>query len=406
MGLYLYLAWRNLWRNKRRTLISTSSVFFAVLLSLIMRSMQNGTYDFMIESSVGLFSGYIQIHGKGYWEKRSLDQSMDVSDDRIVSVASTPGVTRLTPRLEFFSLISRDSSTKVTQVIGIDPEKENGMTGLAARIRKGRYLRKDDSGILLCSGLAKYLKAGIGDSVVIYGQGFHGVTAAARIPVVGILGFPIPEIDNSTSYLPLKYAQWLLNAPDRLTSIAIMVDNPSAMNEVQSRLEQIADKGMEVMNWKEMMPELVQSIQADSSGGILMLMILYIVIGFGIFGTIMMMVNERLREFGVLISVGMKRWKLTAVTVLETIMISLLGAGTGTAFAVPLLWYLHLHPVTLTGDYAQAMLAYGLEPILPFSVESGIFFAQSLIVLLLALTCSVYPFLVIRKLKPIAALRS
>ena len=406
MKLFLNLAWRNLWRNKRRTLISTSSVFFAVLLALVMRSMQNGSYDYMIQSSVGLYLGYLQIHGEGYWEKRSLDQSIEVQTDKLESFESVPHITQVVPRIESFALLSKGVSTKVAQIVGIDPQREDDMTCLAKRINAGRYLYEHDTGILLGAGLAKFLNVHCGDSVVIYGQGFHGVTAAANVPVVGILKFPIPALDNTMSYLPLGYAQWLFDAPGRMTSIAFMISSQVELENIQSQLKQMAGDHTEVMTWQEMMPELVQSIQADSAGGILMLLILYIVIGFGIFGTIMMMTNERTREFGVLISVGMKRWKLITVTVIETIMISILGAGVGMVIGIPVLWYFYFHPIPLTGDAAAAMLAYGLEPILPFSIAPGIFIAQTMIVFILAAVCAIYPFLIIRKLKPVAALRS
>jgi ABC-type lipoprotein release transport system permease subunit len=406
MKLFFQLAWRNLWRNKRRTLISTSSVFFAVILSLAMRSMQNGQYDYMIQSAVGLYLGYIQVHAEGYWEKRSLDQTMATSDSSLNSFAAVPGVTEVDPRLESFALLSKDSATKVAQVIGIDPARENAMTGLAKRIQSGRYFRADDQGIMIGAGLAKFLNAGIGDSIVVYGQGYHGVTAAARVPVTGILKFPIPDLDNSTSYLSLNYAQWLFSAPGRVTSVSLMVRSPFDMDRVASELKAQVGPGKEVMTWKEMMPELVQAIQADSAGGVLMLIILYVVIGFGIFGTIMMMTTERTREFAVLISVGMKRWKLIAVTTTETIIVSMVGALAGVAVGIPLLVYFHLHPIPLTGEYATVMLAYGMEPFLPFSAAPGIFLAQTAVVLGLAVVCAFYPYLVIRKLNPVAGLRS
>jgi ABC-type lipoprotein release transport system permease subunit len=406
MKLFLQLAWRNLWRNKRRTLISTSSVLFAVFLSLAMRSMQNGQYEYMIQSAVGMYLGYIQVHADGYWEKRSLDQTMTVSESNLNAFAAVPRVTEAVPRLESFALLSKDSATKVAQVIGIDPARENAMTGLARRIRSGRYLRSEDQGIMIGAGLAKFLNAGIGDSIVIYGQGYHGVTAAARVPITGILKFPLPVLDNSSSYLSLTYARWLFSAPDRATSVSFMIRSPSDMDDIQAELKVKAGPGTEVMNWKEMMPELVQAIQADSAGGVLMLIILYVVIGFGIFGTIMMMTSERTREFAVLISVGMKRWKLIAVTTTETIIISMIGALAGVAVGIPILVYFHLHPIPLAGEYAEVMLSYGMEPFLPFSAAPAIFLAQTAIVLGLAVVCAFYPFLVIRKLNPVAGLRS
>jgi len=371
-----------------------------------MRSLQNGTYDYMINSSVGLYLGYLQIHGEGYWDKRSFDQSMVVPATKFESFESLPHVTHVVPRIESFVLLSKGVSTKIAQIVGIDPEREDAMTGLARRISAGRYLHEKDKGILLGSGVSEYLDVHCGDSIVVYGQGMDGVTAAAIVPVIGILKFPLPDLNNTMSYLTLGYAQWLFEAPGRLTSLTFMISSEDELENVRSQLRNIAGANTEVMTWQEMTPELVQSIQADSSGGILMLLILYTVIGFGIFGTIMMMTNERTREFGVLISVGMKRWKLVGITLLETIMISVLGGGAGMALGIPVVWYLYLNPIHLTGDAAAAMLAYGLEPILPFSIAPGIWIAQGMIVFVLTVACSFYPFLIIRRLNAAAALRS
>lgn len=406
MPLYLKLAWRNLWRNRRRTLISIASVLFAVLFSLIMRSMQHGSYDYMIQSSVGVYVGYIQVHGEGYWKNRSLDESLEPTVEQLQRYASIATVSEITPRLETFALLSKDSLTKVAQVIGIDPSREDAMTGLSKRLVKGRFLGENDRAFMIGEGLSTKLSVSVGDSIVLYGQGYHGVTAAERIPVAGILHFPIPELDNAMAYLSLRHAQWVFSAPGRITSIAFMLESPSALGDAASQIRSIAGSGVEVMDWKEMMPELVQAIEVDSAGGVLMLLILYVVIGFGIFGTVMMMTSERQREFGILLSIGMSRRKLVTITTLETLMISLQGALLGVAVGIPLLWYFHLHPIPLTGEAAEAMLVYGLEPILPFSIAPGIFLAQSAAVLGLAAVCALYPLQVIRKLQPVAALRT
>jgi len=141
MGTYLLLAWRNLWRNKKRTIIAASSVFFAVLLALVMRSMQKGSYDFMIDSSVKFSTGYIQVHSKGYWDKRSLDRSMELNKDVEAELRKIPDVTRVIPRLETFTLISHGNATRVSPVIGINPEKEKSMLKLNEKITSGKYLQ-------------------------------------------------------------------------------------------------------------------------------------------------------------------------------------------------------------------------------------------------------------------------
>ncbi len=406
MGTYLQLAWRNLWRNKKRTIIAASSVFFAVLLALVMRSMQKGSYDFMIDSSVRISTGYVQVHGKGYWDKRSLDKSMVLDKNITAKINRIPDVTLVVPRLETFTLVSHGNATKVSPIVGINPEKEKTILKLEEKLVAGKYLSDSSKGVLIGQGLAELLKVGVGDSLVLYGQGFHGITAAAQVPVQGIIKLPIPDLNNTMIYTSLSYAQWLYSAPDRITSLSIMIDKPNHLDEVKAAVQNLFDNKYEVMTWKEMTPELVQSIEVDNAGGIIMLAILYIVIGFGIFGTIMMMTAERTKEFGILIAVGMKKSKLILVTTFETIFISLIGVIAGIIVSYPLLLYFYYNPIKLTGDLAKAMLAFGLEPIMPFSIAPGIFIAQFWTVLLIALLSAWYPFRYIQKLKAVEAIRN
>ena len=412
MKTYVILAWRNLWRNKRRTLIAASSVLFAVLLSLLMRSMQRGYYDYMIDASVRMYTGYIQVHGKEYWEKRSLEESMTIDESRINEISKIEGVSHLAKRLETFSLLSYGKITKVAQVVGIDPESEDQLTNLKSKVIEGSYLNDSSKGILLAQGLAELLNAQVGDTVVIYGQGYHGVTAAELIKVEGIIKFTLPEQNKSFSYLTLSQAQWVFSAPKRLTSLSIMIDRPKRLEEVNSRVKEIfgitdgmSNEEYEVMTWEELSPELVQSIQIDNAQGIIMLGILYLVIAFGIFGTIMMMTAERVKEFGILISVGMKKWKLYVVTAMETFFISFIGVLAGGIISLPILIYFVNNPIPLTGEYAEAILAWGFEPILPFAIYPGMFFAQMWTVLAIALLSAFYPMNFIRKLKPVEAVR-
>jgi ABC-type lipoprotein release transport system permease subunit len=405
MSTYIKLAWRNLWRNKKRTLIAAASVFFAVLLALIMRSMQTGYYDYMINASVRMYTGYIQVHGKDYWEKKSLDESMMLDNVHLEKLSSIDGVDLTVPRFETYTLISNGNKTKVVQVTGINPKLENKLTDLKKKIVSGNFLNDSSKGIILAQGLAEILKVEVGDSVVIYGQGFHGVTAAAQIPIIGIVKFTIPDLNKSFTYLSLSYAQWLFSAHERLTSLSIMVNNPKELDRIKSDIQKVFDVKYEVMDWEELSPELVQSIQIDNASGIIMLGILYIVIAFGIFGTIMMMTAERVKEFGILISVGMKKWKLGLVTLYETLFVSFLGVFSGAIISIPILLYFKANPIPLTGEYAEAILAWGFEPILPFAVYPGMFFAQIWTVLAIAMVSALYPVLFIRKLKPVEAMR-
>lgn len=402
--MYLTLSWRNLWRDKRRTIIAACSVFFAVLLAVLMRSGQIGSYAYMIDSSAKLYMGYFQIQGEGYWENRSLDKSITLSAAQFDSLLHVPHLTSVTPRLEAFALVARQANTKVAQVAGVDPASENAMTGLKKRLVGGTYLADGSDAVMIAQGLADILGIKVGDSVVIYGQGYHGQTAAARLPVCGIVKLPFPSMNNGMLYLTLSNAQDVFSAYGRITSAAVMADNVAHLASVVAGARNAVGDKYAFLTWDTMMPDLVQGIRLDNASGIVMLIILYIVIAFGVFGTVMMMTSERAREFGILVSLGMKKARLVLVTTLETIQISFLGALAGFIGSIPLIYYLHNNPIHMTGEAAKAYESFGVEPIMNFSTNPHILLSQSIVVLVIAIAAAAYPVFFVGRLKPAKAI--
>ncbi len=403
--MYIILAWRNIWRNKKRTIIVAASVFFSVFLAIFMRSAQLGSYSYMIYSSAKLFTGYLQVQGQGYWDNRSLNKSIVIEPKVLKQIRGLEHVTSATPRFEAFSLISYGLTTKVTSVIGVDPQSEDKMTGLKKRLIKGDYLMPRSNDVLIASGLADMLKITIGDSIVIYGQGYHGQIAAAILPVSGIVKLPFEQMNNGMIFMTLDNAQSVFSAEKRITSLPIMIDNVHRINEIKTEIRNIIGEKYDILSWDEMMPELKQSIETDNASGLIMLAILYIVIGFGILGTVMMMIAERAKEFGILISVGMRKSKLIFITVLESIIISLLGAVAGMVVSFPFILYMNKHPIPFSGNEAKIYDSLGIEPIFYFSKEIGIFFSQAEVVLLIALLTAVYSVVHISRMNPIEAIR-
>ena len=360
------LAWRNVWRNRRRTIITISSIFFAVLLALFMRSMQKGSYANMIRNSVELYSGYIQIHREGYWEDRSINNLLEVTDSLSRVVLSSPHVEFYIPRLETFVLAASDEISKGVMVIGSDPGAENRMTRLAAKVVDGEYTGADTRGVMVAQGLADYLKVGINDTIVMIGQGYHGANAVDQYAVKAILKFTNPQQNENTIYAPIALVQDFTSAPEMATSIVLSIDDLKNQDRIRNSLKSSLGRKYEVMDWEEMQPELVQLIQSDNAGGIILLGILYLVIAFGIFGTVMMMSIERRREFGVMIAVGMRKSSLSLLVTLETLIIGVLGLAISLVMGIFLLIYMYHHPIPLTGNAALAMQEMGIEPLLPF----------------------------------------
>ncbi len=402
--MYLTLSWRNLWRNKKRTLIAAASVFLAVLVAVIMRSMQVGSYAYMISSSVQFYTGYVQVQGNGYWENRSLNNSIILDEQQQGEIAQISHVTSVVPRLEAFSLVSFGKVTKVAQITGVNPTIENNMTELKKRLVQGRYLTESPDGVLVAQGLADLLHVSVGDSLVLYGQGYHGVIAAAMLPVSGIVKFPIARMNNAMVFLTLANAQEIFSTENRITSLAIMLDDVRNQTSVFSTISSLVGDQYTLMTWEEMMPDLVQGIALDNASGLIMLVILYIVIAFGVFGTIMMMTTERTKEFGVLISVGMKRKRLIWVTTLETVFLAFLGAISGAVVSLAVITYFHYHPIPITGSAASMFEMLGVRPIFYFSIDPGLLINQAIVVLLITLATALYPFFFIKNLEPVQAM--
>lgn len=401
------IAWRNLWRNKRRTLITAASLFVAIFMALIMRSMQLGTYDLMIDSAVRQYSGFIQIQQKDFQEEQTIDETLEYSDSLFNIIGKQKGVISLLPRLESFALASSGSKTKGIILQGINPVKDDKMTGLSSHLVKGVYLKVNDKGVVLAQKLAAYLNLNVGDTVVLLSQGYHGVTAANVFPIRGIVKVPNPALDNRLIVTSVKSAQDFYGAPNMLTSVVVNIESKQDIDKVIKEIKPFLNNSdLRILSWTDMNKELKQQIESDNGSGILMLGILYMVVFFGVLGTIIMMTAERQKEFAVMIAVGMQRRRLSILVFIETIFIGIIGIFAGLAAALPIIFYYHSSPIRLTGEIAQTYETMGIEPLLGFTTQIDIFVNQFITVFFVLIFALIYPMLKIVYFNLINALKS
>jgi putative ABC transport system permease protein len=465
------IAWRNLWRNKRRTLITAASVFFAVFFALLMRSIQLGSYDHMFRNVIESYTGYLQVQHEDFKDNFTVDNSFRVTPEIEGLILKNTNVTDVIPRFESFALASSGPLTKGVLVMGIDPEKETYLSNVKSRLVNYRLtdkvigsLKKEnlpekiisrldlfkevgyssesilqmDLGItdkeapsvmplikntaffnngyisqgkqeaLIGYRLAKYLNLSIGDTLVLVGQGYQGTTAAGKFRIAGIVRLPTSDIDNKIVYLPIDKCQELYNADGMLTSLAISIKDNSekSINRMLKTIGNEMPAPLKLLGWRDMNELLINQMDADNKSGAIMVAILYMVIGFGIFGTVLMMTNERRREFGVLVAIGMQKSKLAAIISYEMIYIGLLGILSGITIALPAI-IIGLHnPIKLTGEYAKVYESYGMEPIMPFMPVDYYFIWQPLIITAIIGIALLYPVRKIYKLKLVNSLKA
>jgi ABC-type lipoprotein release transport system permease subunit len=400
------LAWRNIWRNRKRSLITATSVLIAVFLSLLMRSMQLGMYKHMIDNVVEAYTGYIQIHGKGYWEERSIDNSIIVNDSLLNQMNDVKGIENIMPRLENYGLLSTGDLTKVISINGVDLEQELKNQDYTSKLISGKLFAQPHE-IVIGKGIASYFKIEVNDTLIFTGQGYHGMMAADKLVVSGIIDLKNPTLNKMTVLQSLSDAQNLFSAPDIVTSLIIDKKEASSINTIQKKLAAILDLDQyEVMNWKQMMPELQQTIVADSVGGLLMVAILYMILIFGIFGTVLMMTQERKYEFGVLVSIGMKKSQLMLMVFIETVILSLIGVIVGLILVYPIMLWKHYDPFVFPGTQAEMMENFGFSAEIPFYILPDLPLAHMSLIFVIALLVALYPIFVIKNLNPLKAMRA
>ena len=400
------MAWRNIWRNKRRSIITISSIAFAVLFACAFMSMQYGSMTYMVDNAVRFYSGHMQVQEENYWDERTLDNSMSYSPEILLKLDRTEGVKVAVPRVESFALSAYESLTRPAMVMGVDFARENEITRITQKLVEGDLLEKDEKGVLLSSGLAEYLKMGVGDTLVLIGQGYHGINAAALFAVKGLIKFANPEQNKRVVAMSIADAQYFYGMEGRLTSVAILMDDSKTLAEtVQNVKTNFPNAGLAVLDWQEMMPEIVQIMNLKYGNSRKMIMILYAVIAFGMFGTFLMLTAERTREFGIMLSVGMRRRVLQTSIFSEITMMSMIGVLAGVAMSLVVIIYFHYNPIDLGTSMDEMADRYGMEVALVFSADPKVFLEQAWAVFVIAFILSFYPLLILFRLRPVDAMR-
>ncbi|MFL3000522.1 MAG: ABC transporter permease [Cytophagales bacterium] len=402
------IAWRNIYRNKKRSLITITSVFAALLLIILMRALQFGFYDKLIETVVESYAGYVEIHADGFWDNQSLDNSMQVDQQLLDDIQSVEGVENIVQRLQTFSLISVGEKTKGGVINGINLSEEQKITDWNKKMVSGSFDLSDNE-IIIAKGIAEFFDISENDTLILYGQGYRGMMAAGKYPVKGIIDLKNPDLNKIGLFMTMESVRNYVSSDEISTHIIIGKEKYYDEGKIVEDLGLILSDDYEVMTWKETLPEIEQTITADSAGGLIMAFILYVIVVFGMFGTVLMMTEERKYEFGVLISIGMSRIRLFGIILVETIILSMVGVVLAVMVTYPISIYYNINPIDmaiLMGDGAVQMIEeMGFSPMIPMSISWDIPLSHSLVIFIFSLLISIYPAIKISKLNPVKSMK-
>ena len=403
------MAWRNIWRNPRRTVLTISAIAFASLLLIFMVSFQFGSYEALINSSVKIHAGHLKVQAKGYQNKKDMHLVVPYPSETGRILDNLQGIDAYTFRANAFSLISSKERTYGVIVTGIDPAGEAKVSTLAKLIRDGSYLSENDiDKALLGELLAKNLQVGPGDELIILGQGRDGSIAATVVQVKGIYGSGIDEFDRSTIHIPLETFQdvySMQNAVHEVVAVCKSLRNVSTVKKnIQEAINHQGNKSdITVLDWQELMPGLLQGIQMDLISGIIFYVILILVVAFSILNTFLMAIFERTREFGVLMAIGTTPRRLTKIVLLESMSMTMIGIIAGIIMGSIITFYFQVNGIDIYGS-SEILSQFGISGRIHPRLSILSVFSGPLAVLLITFLAALYPALKIRGLRPAEAI--
>ena len=411
MSIDVKMAWRNIWRNPRRTMLTICAIAFASLLLVFMLSFQFGSYETMINTSVKIQTGHLQVQAEAYQEKKNIRLVVPDPAEIAQLIDSIPTVEAYTFRGQAFSLISSNERTYGVAVTGIDPIGEAQVSRLKSLIREGAFLSKEDiHQALVGKLLARNLRVQLGDELTLIGQGRDGSIAATVVQVKGIFSSGISEFDRSAIQIPLQTFQDVYSMQGAVHEVVIIADalrNIAAIKTaIQAGLSSLKlKKPLTVLDWDELMPGLRQSIEMDLVSGLIFYLLLVLVVAFSILNTFLMAIFERTREFGVLMAIGTTPGRLTKVLLIESMTLTFIGIIAGILIGSLITLYFQAHGIDISGA-SELLSQFGITgriyPKLSWlSATSG-----PLAVLIITFFAALYPAIKVRMLRPVEAMRT
>jgi ABC-type lipoprotein release transport system permease subunit len=331
MRLYLRLAWRNIWRQRRRTVIVILSIAMVLALMMWYDGFVAGFEQSIYANAIKVLGGNIQVHANGYQEKADSTPLLPLNDDQAVVAAALaqPQVIAASRRINTGGLATNRKGAFPVSIIGIEPEKELPVSLVAQNVSAGRYLTATDQDMIFIGrGLADAMEIQVGDRITLAGRATHEQMRQRTMTVVGIYDVGLRDIEKRTLYISLAEAQDLYGLTGQSTEVIVSLEKlgqePAVLSALRSALP-----GDEIDSWQTNFPEMASAI--STKGGVMNVfsVIMMIIVGIGILNLLMMAVYERTREIGLLGAMGLKPRQISLLFILEGTFMGLVGVAAG-----------------------------------------------------------------------------
>jgi ABC-type lipoprotein release transport system permease subunit len=410
IGSTLRVAWRNLGRNRRRTALTLSAIAIAQAAVLAMNGLMNARSEWTIDALTGPLMGHVQLHAPVWREEQAPDLVIDRIDERVAAIRATEGVATAYARIYAPALAAREIDGHAVVVVGVDPRSESAEGGLLAGLPA--RARPHDHTVVVGAGLAREAGIEVGDELALLGQSADGSLANDLVTVGAILQTPVDLINRVGVVMPLSTAQDIFLMPDMAHEITVRgTGSGDDAPMLARRIASLRDaRGLEVLPWRELAPEMSAIIEQSGVMGIIIVFIVFIAAAAGVANTMLMATFERRRELGMLLSLGTTPWRLVRMILMEAVVLGLLGVVVGSAIGTGLVLWLGSVgiPIAPGADESTSLSVYGvafsgaLHPFLRFTDYVPGFIGVAIVSVLAAL----WPAASTARLEPMEAMRS
>lgn len=407
--MILALAWRNLWKNSRRTLLTLCAIAFACGVMMFFMALQDKSYETGISATTGLYHGHLQIQAPGYLEKPQIRKVIRAPEQVSEILRTIPNVAAASPRTFSFALASTGSRSYGVQVMGVDPDTEPTVSTIAASVRQGRALSvSDTTSSLIGIGLAKNLKVGVGDEITLLGQGYDGSLASTVIKVEGIFETGSSELDRNLLQMPINEMKSVFYLEELVHTYALKVSDFDLLSatkfEIKSALASRDIGSLAVVSWEDLLPGLKESIELDMSAGWLFFGALVVIVTFSVLNTFLMTVLERTKEFGVVLALGMPDYNLVWLVICEGLLLGLLGVLCGIVLGSGVISYFGYFGFSIPGT-EEIRKTWNLPGTIYPALTFRTIYAGPLLLVICTTIASVYPAIKTRYIEIANAIR-
>jgi len=407
MGITLRFAWRNLWRHPRRTWLTASAIAFSATLLVFMITLQLGAYDLMIDTSLRVYTGQLQVQRTGYLDKPQIRSTIPEAASLAARLRGA-GFPAVATRAQGFALASSGSRSYGVPVVGVEPAHEKEVSTIPGRVTEGRYLsdvRAQEA--VIGATLARNLKVKLGDELTLLGSGKDGSVAATIVPVVGIFESGNPELDRHFVQLPLATFQDVFSMGSDAHAIVLSGLDLRTLAQAATRVEARLPKDQDLVlrHWEELLPGIKEAIQADMVQNWFTYIVLIVVVTFSILNTFLMSVLERTREFGVMLALGASPYRIGSLVMLESTLLALLGILIGMGCGSGLAVYFHFEGFTFPG-MAELYGQFGLPGVIHSKLSFATLTLGPAVIFVFTVAAALYPALRIRRLTPVEAIHA